>query len=141
MIAMAPRAAGSVGHVPHAGGAAARLFGGIIWLETEGHASLMRSRRALGPARAPFFGTFGAVFSPVSYLNLAHFCGLSGTELLWTIEALCRTGHKNFARRGRCGAENRPKRAKEGRSRGAKCASAAHEGGVPLGFQPDNTPG
>ena len=64
MIAMAPRAAGSVGHVPHAGGAAARLSGGIIWLETEGHASLMRSRRALGPARAPFFGTFGAVFSP-----------------------------------------------------------------------------
>ena len=70
MIAMAPRAAGSVGHVPHAGGAAARLSGGIIWLETEGHASLMRSRRALGPARAPFFGTLGAVFSPVSYLNL-----------------------------------------------------------------------
>ena len=64
MIAMAPRAAGSVGHVPHAGGAAARLSGGIIWLETEGHASLMRSRRALGPARAPLFGTFGAVFSP-----------------------------------------------------------------------------
>ena len=64
MIAMAPRAAGSVGHVPHAGGAAARLSGGIIWLETEGHASLMRSRRALGPARAPFFGTLGAVFSP-----------------------------------------------------------------------------
>ena len=63
-MAMAPRAAGSVGHVPHAGGAAARLSGGIIWLETEGHASLMRSRRALGPARAPFFGTFGAVFSP-----------------------------------------------------------------------------
>ena len=62
MIAMAPRAAGSVGHVPHAGGAAARLSGGIIWLETEGHASLMRSRRALGPARAPLFGTFGAVF-------------------------------------------------------------------------------
>ena len=65
MIAMAPRAAGSVGHVPHAGGAAARLSGGIIWLETEGHASLMRSRRALGPARAPFFGTFGAVFTPL----------------------------------------------------------------------------
>ena len=64
MIAMAPRAAGSVGHVPHAGGAAARLSGGIIWLETEGHASLMRSRRALGPARAPFFDTLGAVFSP-----------------------------------------------------------------------------
>ena len=65
MIAMAPRAAGSVGHVPHAGGAAARLSGGIIWLETEGHASFMRSRRALGPARAPFFGTLGAVFTPL----------------------------------------------------------------------------
>ena len=29
LVAMAPRAAGSVGHVPHAGGAAARLSGGL----------------------------------------------------------------------------------------------------------------
>ena len=36
----------------------------------------------------------GACCSPVSYLNLAHFCGVSGTELLWTIEALCRTHRK-----------------------------------------------
>ena len=42
-----------------------RVYPGVYpGLETEGHASLMRSRRALGPARAPFFGTFGAVFSP-----------------------------------------------------------------------------
>ena len=50
-----------------------RVYPGVYpGLGTEGHASLMRSRRALGPARAraPFFGTFGAVFSPVSYLNL-----------------------------------------------------------------------
>ena len=82
----------------------------------------------------------GACCSPVSYLNLAHFCGVSGTELLWTIEALCRTAHKNFARRAPRGAENRPKRAKEGRSRGAKCAFSAHEGGAPLGFQPRINP-
>ena len=42
-----------------------RVYPGVYpGLGTEGHASLMRSRRALGPARAPFFGTFGAVFSP-----------------------------------------------------------------------------
>ena len=42
-----------------------RVYPGVYpGLETEGHASLMRSRRALGPARAPLFGTFGAVFSP-----------------------------------------------------------------------------
>ena len=40
-----------------------RVYPGVYpGLETEGHASLMRSRRALGPARAPFFGTLGAVF-------------------------------------------------------------------------------
>ena len=39
-----------------------RVYPGVYpGLETEGHASLMRSRRALGPARAPFFGTLGAV--------------------------------------------------------------------------------
>ena len=27
-----------------------RVYPGVFWLETEGHASLMRSRRALGPA-------------------------------------------------------------------------------------------
>ena len=43
-----------------------RVYPGVYpGLETEGHASLMRSRRALGPARAPFFGTFGAVFTPL----------------------------------------------------------------------------
>ena len=48
-----------------------RVYPGVYpGLETEGHASLMRSSLLLGPARAPFFGTFGAVFSPVSYLNL-----------------------------------------------------------------------
>ena len=73
-----------------------RVYPGVYpGLETEGHASLMRSSLLLGPARAPFFGTFGAVFSPVSCLNLAHFCGLYGTELLWTIEALCRTHRKS----------------------------------------------
>ena len=42
-----------------------RVYPGVYpGLETEGRASLMRSRRALGPARAPFFGTLGAVFSP-----------------------------------------------------------------------------
>ena len=54
----------------------------------------------------------GACCSPVSYLNVAHFCQGSGTELLRSMEALCRTLDKNFARRGKCGAENRPKRAK-----------------------------
>ena len=29
----------------------------------------------------------------------------------------------------------------KGARRGAKCASAAHEGGAPLGFQPVHTPG
>ena len=82
----------------------------------------------------------GACCSSVSYLNFAHFCRLSGTEPLWTIEALCRRADKQFGKRGICKAENRPKRAKEGRSRGAKCASAAHEGGVPLGFQPRINP-
>ena len=54
-----------------------RVYPGVYpGLETEGHASLMRSSLLLGPARAPFFGTFGAVFIPVSYLNLAHFCGV-----------------------------------------------------------------
>ena len=67
-----------------------RVYPGVYpGLETEGHASLMRSSLLLGPARAPFFGTFGAVFSPVSYLNLAHFCRDKGTESWWTIEALC----------------------------------------------------
>ena len=42
-----------------------RVYPGVYpGLETEGHASLMRSSLLLGPARAPFFGTFGAVFSP-----------------------------------------------------------------------------
>ena len=49
-IAMAPRAAGRVGDVSHAARAAARLARGMNWLETERRASLMRSRRALGPA-------------------------------------------------------------------------------------------
>ena len=82
----------------------------------------------------------GACCSPVSYLNLAHFCRDKGTESWWTIEALCPCPDKQFARRGKCGENNRPKQAKEGRSRGAKCASAAHEGGVPLGFQPRINP-
>ena len=62
-MAMAPRASGLVGHVSHAVRAAARLARGMNWLETEGRASLMRSRRAVGPARAPLFDTFGEVFS------------------------------------------------------------------------------
>ena len=49
-MAMAPRAAGRVGDVSHAARAAARLARGMNWLETERRASLMRSRRALGPA-------------------------------------------------------------------------------------------
>ena len=57
-IAMAPRASGRVGHVPHAARAAPRLSRGIIWLETEGRASLMRSRRALEIGTAAF-GTTG----------------------------------------------------------------------------------
>ena len=51
-----------------------RVYPGVYpGLETEGHASLMRSRRALGPARAPLFGTFGAVFRLPG-----HACGVSG---------------------------------------------------------------
>ena len=49
-IAMAPRAAGRVRDVSHAARAAARLGRGMNCLETERRASLMRSRRALGPA-------------------------------------------------------------------------------------------
>ena len=49
-MAMAPRAAGRVGDVSHAARAAARLARGMNWLETERRASLMRIRRALGPA-------------------------------------------------------------------------------------------
>ena len=42
-----------------------RIFGiarGMNWLETEGRASLMRSRRALGPAPSALIWHFGAVF-------------------------------------------------------------------------------
>ena len=65
MIAMAPRATGRVGHVPHAGGAAARLSGGIIWLETEGRASLMRSMqtRTWPRASALIWHVWGPLFA------------------------------------------------------------------------------
>ena len=56
-IAMAPRAAGRVRDVSHAARAAARLARGMNWLETERRASLMRSRRALGPAPMSWFLT------------------------------------------------------------------------------------
>ena len=39
------------------------------------------------------------------------------------------------------GAKTAPNVPNKGARRGAKCASAAHEGGAPLGFQPVHTPG
>ena len=80
----------------------------------------------------------GACCIPVSYLNVAHFCRGSVTELR-SIEAVPRTPTKvcqvqvaNF----KISAPNVPNK---GARRGAKCASAAHKGGAPLGFQPVHT--
>ena len=42
---------------------------------------------------------------------------------------------------GACCMKTAPNVPNKGARRGAKCASAAHEGGAPLGFQPVHTPG
>ena len=82
----------------------------------------------------------GACCILVSCLNLLHarrnWSGVPGQRA-----RACPTSYDGHeARRAPRGAENRPKRAKEGRSRGAKKQTAAHEGGVPLGFQPRINP-
>ena len=41
---------------------------------------------------------------------------------------------------GACCMKTAPNVPNKGARRGAKCASAAHEGGAPLGFQPVHTP-
>ena len=99
-MAMAPRAAGRVGHVSHAARAAARLARGMNWLETERRASLMRSRRALGPAHSALIWHVWGGFQRRISRALRSFCQGSGTELLWTVEALCRTLDKSVPRSG-----------------------------------------
>ena len=86
---MAPRAAGRVGDVSHAARAAARLARGMNWLETERRASLMRSRRALGPAPSALIWHVWGGFQP-----------RAGRALLLTPQDLRRYARK--AARARC---------------------------------------
>ena len=71
-MAMAPRDAGRVGDVSHAARAAARLGRGMNWLETERRASLMRSRRALGPAPSALIWHVWGGFQPRAGRALLH---------------------------------------------------------------------
>ena len=83
-MAMAPRAAGRVGHVSHAARAAARLARGMNWLETERRASLMRSKRALGPAPSALIWHFGAVFIEMHWSFPYVFPSLDRSHLLYS---------------------------------------------------------
>ena len=89
MIAMAPRAAGSVGHVPHAGGAAARLSGGISGAGNRGarlpHA---QQTRTWPRASALLWHAWGGYFRRISRA-LRIVCRDKGTELLWSTKTLC----------------------------------------------------